>query len=140
MNLIPRSSLFDHWFDRDFPAFRLLPETAGDKGMLAVDIRENDKAFTLKADFPGLKKEDIKVSIDNNVLTLSAEHKEEKEEKEKGKVIRQERRYGNYVRSFSLGSGVDEKNISASFADGVLTLEIPKAQPHAPQSKQILIK
>ena len=140
MNLIPRSTLFDHWFDRDFPGFRLLPEKHADRGLLAVDIRESDKAFTLKADFPGLKKEEITVSIDNNVLTLSAEHNEEKEEKDKGRVIRQERRYGSYMRSFTLGSRVDEKAISATFADGVLTLEIPKAQPHAVQSKSIPIK
>jgi len=86
MNLIPRTSLLDHWFDRDFPGFRLLPEKHADSGLLAVDIRENDKGYTLKADFPGLKKEEIKVSIDNNVLTLSAEHKEEKEEKEAARV------------------------------------------------------
>lgn len=140
MNLIPRNTLFDHWFDRDFPGFRLLPEKHVDSGLLAVDIRENDKGFTLKADFPGLKKEEIKVSIDNNVLTLSAEHNEEKEEKDKGRVIRQERRYGSYMRSFTLGSGVDEKAITANFADGVLTLDIPKAQPHTPQSKTIPIK
>ena len=140
MNLMPRTSLFDNWFSNDFPRFRLLPETHVEGNLLAVDIRENDKSFTLKADFPGLKKEEIKVSVDNNVLTLSAEHNEEKEEKEKGKVIRQERRYGSYTRSFSLGSDLDEKAISASFADGVLTLEIPKAAAHVPQSKTIPIK
>lgn len=140
MNLIPRHSLFDTWFDRDFPAFRLLPETRGEQAMLAVDIKETDKGFTLKADFPGLKKEDISVTVDNSVLTLSAEHKEEKEEKEKGKVIRQERRYGKYTRSFSLGSGIDEKGITAQFEDGVLTLDIPRAEPHQPKSLNIAVK
>lgn len=140
MNLIPRHSLFDTWFDRDFPAFRLLPETRSEQAMLAVDIKETDKGFTLKADFPGLKKEDISVTVDNSVLTLSAEHKEEKEEKEKGKVIRQERRYGKYTRSFSLGSGVDEKGITAQFEDGVLTLDIPRAEPQQPKSLNIAVK
>ncbi len=140
MNLIPRHSLFDSWFEKDFPGFRLLPETRGEQGILAVDIKETDKGFSLKADFPGLKKEDVSVTIDNGVLTLSAEHKEEKEEKEKGRVIRQERRYGRYSRSFSLGSGINENGISAHFADGVLTLDIPKAEPHQSKSKSIPVK
>lgn len=140
MNLIPRASLFENWFDRDFPGFRLLPESRGEHGLLAVDIRETDKAYQLKADFPGLKKEEISVTLDNGVLTLSAEHKEEKEEKEKGKVIRKERRFGSCSRSFTLGAGIDETAIVATFADGVLALDLPKAAPSAPASKQISIK
>lgn len=140
MNLIPRSSLLDTFFDSDFPSFRLLPEKRSEQGILAVDIKETDKGFSLKVDFPGLKKEEISVTVDNNVLTLSAEHKEEKEEKEKGRVLRQERRYGKYSRSFNLGSGIDEANISANFDAGVLTLDIPKTVVHKPQSKAIPIK
>jgi HSP20 family protein len=140
MNLIPGNSLLDTWFDRGFPSFRLLPDTGTTPGILAVDIKETDKGFNLKADFPGLKKEEISVTVDNNVLTLSAEHKEEKEEKEKGKVIRQERRYGSYMRSFNLGTGIDEAGIKANFEGGVLTLEIPKATASKPQSKSIPIK
>lgn len=140
MNLIPHHSLFDSWFDKDFPGFRLLPEASGERGILAVDIKETDKGFSLKADFPGLKKEDVNVSVDNGVLTISAEHKEEKEEKEKGRVIRQERRYGKYSRSFSLGTGIDERAISAHFADGVLTLDIPKAAPHEVKARSIPVK
>lgn len=140
MNLIPRHSLFDSWFEKDFPSFRLLPEHRAEQGILAVDIRETDKAFSLKADFPGLRKEEVSVTVDNGVLTLSAEHKEEKEEKQKGRVIRQERRYGKYSRSFSLGSGIDENGITAHFADGVLTLDIPKTEPHQAKGKQIPVK
>ena len=140
MNLIPRTSLLDRWFDQEMPAFRLLPETRAEQSMLAVDIHETDKGYALKADFPGLKKEDTSITVDSNVLTLSAEHKEEKEQKEKGRVIRQERRYGKYTRSFSLGNDIDEANISASFNDGVLTLDIPRAAPHAIKSKSIPIK
>lgn len=140
MNLIPRHSLFDSWFEKDFPGFRLLPDLRSEQGVLAVDIRETEKGYTLKADFPGLRKEDLNVTIDNGVLTLSAEHKEEKEEKEKGRVVRQERRYGKYSRSFTLGSGIDENAIAAHFADGVLTLDIPKAEPHAGKSKNIPVK
>lgn len=140
MNLIPRHSLFDTWFDRDFPTFRLLPETRQEQGLPAVDIKETDKGFTLKADFPGVRKEDISVTVDNSVLTLGAEYKDEKEEREKGKVIRQERRYGKYTRSFSLGSGIDEKGITAQYEDGVLTLDIPKAAPEQPKAHSIAVK
>jgi HSP20 family protein len=139
-NLQPGNTLFDNWLDRGFPGYRLLRETDGESGILAVDIKENDKSFTLKADFPGIKKEEIALTVDNNMLTLSAEHKEDKEEKEKGRVIRQERRYGRYTRSFNLGSDIDEAGITATFDSGVLTLEIPKAAPHKPKSKTIPIK
>jgi|Laugrespbdmm15dd_1035085.scaffolds.fasta_scaffold18620_2 HSP20 family protein len=139
MNLIPRHSLLDSWFDKDFPSFRLLPELRDDEGIFAVDIEETDKSYLLKADFPGLKKDEISVTVENNMLTLSAEHKEEKEEKHKGKVIRQERHYGKYLRSFSI-DGIDEKGISAQFNDGVLTLEIPKAEHPKSKAKTIAIK
>lgn len=140
MTLVPGTSLLDRWFDNELSGFRLLPETRAEQSMLAVDIHETDKGYSLKADFPGLKKEDISVTVDRNVLTLSAEHKEEKEQKEKGRVIRQERRYGKYTRSFSLGNDIDEGNITARFTDGVLTLDIPRAAPHAVTSKSIPVK
>ena len=75
MTLVPGTSLLDRWFDNELPGFRLLPETRAEQSMLAVDIHETDKGYSLKADFPGLKKEDISVTVDRNVLTLSAEHK-----------------------------------------------------------------
>jgi len=106
---------------------------------IAVDIKENDESYTVKADFPGVKKDDINVSVDNNLLTISAEHKDEAEEKDKGKVIRQERRYGKYSRSFNLGKNINESKIKAEFDNGVLTLNIPK-EDVAPASKQIPIK
>lgn len=142
MNLIPKNSPFgplDSFFSDSFPSFRLLPETQMEVGNIAVDIKENDESYTVKADFPGVKKDDINVSVDNNVLTISAEHKDEAEEKDKGKVIRQERRYGKYSRSFNLGKNINESKIKAEFDNGVLTLNIPK-EDVAPASKQIPIK
>jgi HSP20 family protein len=91
-----------------------------------VDIKESDAGYTVKADFPGLKKEEIDISVDNNVLTIAAEHKDEAEEKQEGRIIRQERRYGKYSRSFNLGKNIDESKIKANFGNGVLTLDIPK--------------
>ena len=147
MNLIPKhssmgvfDSLFnDTFFNDKFPSFRLLPETRMDVGNIAVDIKENEKNYTVKADFPGVSKDDIDISVDNNVLTISAEHKDEAEEKEEGRIIRQERRYGKYSRSFNLGKNIDEASIKAEFDNGVLTLVIPKGDV-APAKKQIPIK
>jgi len=152
MNLIPKRPGFgaldsffndsffnDSTFGRNLPAFRLLPESRMDVGNIAVDIKETDTSYTVKADFPGLNKDDIDVSVDNNVLTISAEHKDEAEEKDGGKVIYQERRVGKYSRSFNLGKNIDDASIKAAFDNGVLTLDIPKGEV-PPAKKQIPIK
>jgi HSP20 family protein len=84
-------------------------------------------------------KEDIHIHVKDGVLTLEAEtSKEDKEEKD-GKVIRQERRYGKYMRSFNLGTDVLEEDIKASFKDGVLKLEAPKHVPKAPERRRISV-
>lgn len=133
-------SFFNDAFVRDnLPSFRLLPESRMEMGNIAVDIKESDKAYTVKADFPGLTKDDIEISVDNNVLTIAAEHKDEAEEKKEGRIIRQERRYGKYSRSFNLGKNIDEAKITAEFDNGVLTLAIPKGEV-PPAKKQIPIK
>jgi HSP20 family protein len=93
---------------------------------IKVDVEESDKAYTVKAEIPGVKKEDISVQIDGNVVSITAEAKREKEVKEKGKVIRSERYYGSLLRSFSLGHDVNETEASAKYADGVLELTLPK--------------
>ena len=140
MSLIPRNSLFDmdNIFNESFPAFRLLPAGSDNLGKVAVDIHELDDRFTVEADFPGFDKGEIEVNVDNNVLTVSATHKEEQEQKEKGKLIRKERRVGTYARSFSLGENIDESKIEANFKDGVLTIAIPKADL-PPATKKIQI-
>lgn len=144
MNLVRRNSPFNlsTIFDEDFPSlpsFRLMPDLMSDS-LPAVDITENDKQFVLKADFPGMKKEDINITLDNGMLTLSAEHREEKEEKEEGRVVRRERRYGHYSRSFTLGQDIDEDRIDASYDNGVLTLVLPKAAKKQSRGKAIRIK
>lgn len=96
---------------------------------IKMDVKENDGAYNVRAEIPGVKKEDIKVDIDGSVVSISAEVKEEKEEKEEkegGRVIRSERYYGNVSRSFSLGQDVDEKAANAKYTDGVLELTLPK--------------
>ena len=101
-------------------------EAEGTPVQVKIDVEENDKDYTVKAEIPGVKKEDINVQIDGNVVSISAESKREKEVKEKGKLIRSERYYGSLVRSFSLGHDINESEASAKYADGVLELKLPK--------------
>ena len=106
---------------------------------MRLDVTENDKAYTVKADIPGVKKEDISVRIDGNVVQIDAECKSEKETKGNGdKVLRSERYFGTVSRTFSLAQDVDEANVQAEYADGVLTLELPKKA--APASRKIAIQ
>ena len=99
----------------------------------AADISETDTEYLVKAELPGVKKEDIDVSVENGVLTITAESKSETEEKEGERIIRQERRYGRYLRSLRLGKAVDEKQVKASYKDGVLELILPKAEDVKPK-------
>ena len=99
----------------------------GKPGMdIKLDLKEDDKAYTVHADIPGVKKEDIQVSIEGNRVSISAETKMEKEEKEGEKVLRSERYSGKVARSFTLASDVDEGNAVAKYTDGVLELTLPK--------------
>jgi HSP20 family protein len=93
---------------------------------IRVDVEENDKAYTVKAEMPGVKKEDINVQIDGNQVTITAESKQEKDVKENGNVIRSERYYGSLYRSFSLGQDVDQAAATAKHVDGILQLTLPK--------------
>ncbi len=100
---------------------------------VAVDIREEDDAFYVDAEVPGLSADDIKVDIEKNVLTLSGERKIEKEET-KDTYRRVERQYGSFTRSFSLPETVDTENIRADLKDGVLELRLPKKEAPRPKS------
>ena len=105
---------------------------------MRIDVSESNEAFTVKADVPGVKKEDISVDIDGNVVRISAECRSEKETKGDGeKVLRSERYYGTIARSFSLGQDVDESRAQAKYADGVLTLQLPKKATAATRKIEI---
>ncbi|WP_372748322.1 Hsp20/alpha crystallin family protein [Litorivivens sp.] len=140
MHLIPRDSL-NNIFDHVFSGLRH-DDDAERNGFFSpsVDIEERDGKYVLTADLPGVSKEDISVELDDGILTLRAERHEESEEKEKGRVIRRERRSGSYARSFSVGHGVSGKDITASFKNGTLTLSLPKPQPAAPSSHRIQVQ
>lgn len=93
---------------------------------IKIDVKEDEKAYTVHADIPGAKKEDIHVSLDGNQVTISAEVKQEKEFKDGERVLRSERFYGKVQRSFSLENEVDDSGANAKYADGVLELSLPK--------------
>jgi len=99
----------------------------------AMDIREREDEYVVRTDLPGIKKEDIQITLENGVLTITAETKSEKETKEDGQVLRQERRYGKYVRSLRMGTQVDGNRLKASYKDGVLELILPKAEEAKPR-------
>jgi HSP20 family protein len=93
---------------------------------IKMDVKEDDNAYTVHADIPGVKKEDIHVSIEGNQVSISAETKVEKEEKKGEKVLRSERYVGKVARSFTLAHDVDEAKAQAKYNDGVLELTLPK--------------
>jgi HSP20 family protein len=95
---------------------------------IKVDVKEDDKAFTVRADIPGVKKEDIQVSVEGDHVSLRAEVKQEKEEKKGEKTIYSERSYGMASRSFTLPSDVDAQGARAEYKDGVLNLVLPKKE------------
>lgn len=140
MNLIPRDSLFD--IDRFFES-NWLP--FGGSGLQAgsftprVDVKDSGNAYEISVELPGVDKKDIHVSLQNGVLKLEAETRQEKKEEKEGRVIRQERRYGKFVRSFDVGAQVQEKDITARFDNGILTLTAPKAKPEKESVKRIEI-
>ena len=92
-----------------------------------VDITEDDKEYVVKAEIPEMKKEDIKINVHDDVLTVSGERKYEKEEKGK-KFHRVERAYGSFMRSFALPENADGSKISAEYKDGVLKVHLPKSE------------
>jgi HSP20 family protein len=103
-----------------------------------VDIAEREDAFEVKADLPGVNRDDVKVKITNNVLTLSGERESENKEGANGENYhRFERSYGSFVRSFSLPSAVDEGKIKAEFKDGVLTVTLPKSEAALPKEIKV---
>lgn len=102
----------------------------------AVDVSENESEYIVKADLPGISKEDMTVDISDNVITIKGERKHE-EKVEEDKYVLVERSYGTFTRSFSLPQNVDAEGIKANYADGVLELKLPKKEESKP--KQIKV-
>ena len=127
---------FDRLFDGFFRPVQGYAEGAG-SFTPAIDLVEKDDRYLVTAELPGIGRDDIDVTVKDGVLTINAERKAETEEKKDGRVIRQERRYGKFVRSMSLGNHVDEGKVTAEYKDGVLELVLPKAE--AAQPKRITV-
>jgi HSP20 family protein len=102
----------------------------------AMDVVETDDHFVLRADLPGLSENDVKIEVDDKVLTISGERKSEHEQSSKG-YYRVERSFGSFSRSLTLPEGVDADAIQASFDSGVLEVQIPKPEQHKPRKVQI---
>jgi len=114
---------FDEFFYMPrMPLFRATPSEPDMK----MDLTEDDKTYYLKAEIPGVRKQDIHVAIDGNEVSISAEMKNETEEKRGATVLRSERYYGRWSRNFTLGNTVEESKAEAKYTDGVLMLTLPK--------------
>lgn len=114
-------------------------ETSFSFNMPAVDVTEDDKAYKIAAELPGLEEKDIEVSVTGDVLTLKGEKRQEKEEKNKNWYV-SERAYGAFQRAFELPQGIDRDKIAADFAKGVLTVTLPKSAETQKQQKKIDVK
>ncbi len=108
------------------PRMRSLVRDLPAEPEIKMDVAEDDKAYHVKAEVPGVKKEDIHVSVEGNQVSITAEVKKEKEEKKGATVLRSERYYGMQSRSFTLMHDVDQDKAEAKFQDGILELTLPK--------------
>jgi len=120
------------------PRMRHLWRNLPEEPQIKMDVSEDEKAYHVKAEIPGVKKEDIKVSIDGNQVSIGAEVKREKEGKKGETVVRSERYYGSQFRAFTLQHDIDQGKSEAKYEDGVLELTLPKREPAS--AKQISIK
>ncbi|MDD4188936.1 MAG: Hsp20/alpha crystallin family protein [Eubacteriales bacterium] len=128
------SGILEDFWDKDglFPA--IFPET----GTMRADIRENENEYVVEAELPGVKKEDIKLDIDDDTLTICAESKMEKKE-EKDSYLRMERRYGSFSRTFSI-ENIKNEDVKAEYNDGILKVILPKNKKTATKKRTVEIK
>ena len=109
-------------------------------GSFRTDVIDTGDSYELEAELPGFKKEDIKIDVEDDCLTISAERKVDEDKKdEKNNFVKRERYYGSYSRSFDV-TGIDPDAIEASYNDGVLTLTMPKKKAEVPASRRLEIK
>lgn len=118
-------------------ALRPMFTGADDLADIALDVVENDGAYRVKAEVPGVKKEDISVSLEGNQVAITVDVKREKEEKQGDKVLCSERYHGRMYRSFSLPTEIDQTKADAKYADGVLELTLPKKAGSATRNLEI---
>lgn len=122
MMMVPRRNDFDLIGDLFDDSFFHKNESK----LMKTDIKELDDKYVIDVDLPGYNKEDIKISVENGYLVINASTNEEKNEEEKGKVIKKERYYGQCSRSFYISDDLTVEDIKASYKNGTLSLEVPK--------------
>lgn len=137
-------SLFDEWMGAQLAQMNQIDHALYGKHadhVMKTDVKENENGYEVEMDLPGFKKEQLSVTLNNGYLTVCAAKGLDKDEKDKsGRLIRQERYAGSMQRSFYVGSGVTEQDITARFEDGVLHLNLPKKDSRRlPETHQILI-
>jgi len=140
MNELMRRSSLEPFFDDMFKGFFVRPLSLDidPEAGIKLDVKEDDKAYTVHAELPGVEKSDIHVQVDGNRVSLSAEIKRQSETKEGEKVLRSERYYGQVSRSLQLAQDIDENSASAQFNNGVLELVLPKKEKS--NSRKLTIK
>jgi len=132
----PFRRLFEDWFTDEGERAGLPELWAQGRFVPAIDVSEDEDGLTLSAEVPGMERDDLDVTVDNGVLTLRGEKKEEVKTDE-ANFHRVERRYGRFERRIRLPDYVDQAKIEASYKDGVLRLRMPKAEVAKPKSIQI---
>ena len=136
-------NLFDDFFDDFSRPFKSVRYNAPVNNVMRTDIKESDTGYELAIDLPGYKKEDVKAELKDGYLTVSAQTRQDNDEKdEAGRYIRRERYYGTCSRSFYVGEEVTQEDIRGKFEDGILKLQVPKkeAQPKVEEKKYIQIE
>jgi HSP20 family protein len=132
MNALTRLDRFDDFMPELFRRFAR-PFAFGEMppAEIRIDVSENDKDYQVRAEIPGAKKDDVRVSVDGNFVSISAEIRKEKEEKSAGRQLVKESYYGSATRGFSLAHEINAKGVVAKLEDGVLKLTLPKSEGSA---------
>lgn len=129
-------TLFREFLDRDL--FDASNMGFNDSTMPAVNIKEGKDDFTVEVAAPGMKKDDFKIELDNNILTISAETESKREETKEGQYTRQEFSYQSFKRTFTLPNTIDEKDIKASYNEGILNIILPKKEEAKEKPKRMI--
>jgi HSP20 family protein len=138
MPSIFRDNLFDDFMSDPWKDSFFAAPSAG-RHLMSTDVKENDQSYELDIELPGYKKEDVKAELKNGYLTISASRNANNDEKdEKGNYIRRERYSGSCSRSFYVGEGVSQEDIHAKFENGILKLEVPKADAKKVEEKRYI--
>lgn len=139
-SLITRGGLLNEFFKDISPGFYIKPlhgDPLPDPDQIKIDVKENDKAYTVLAEVPGVNKEDIQVSLNGSVVSLRAEVKQQDLQTKDDRVLRSERYFGSISRSVQLPQEIDQSKAVAKYDKGVLTLTLPKKQGGGAQHLKI---